>query len=1376
MFKIRITLSICISLFFLNLNANESNIKPASQFTIANGLPHNGVTSIFEDSRGYQWIGTYDGIARYDGYNFKVFKNLESEIILSSNRVRTITEDNNKNLLLGTDDGITVFDYSHQKFKTIYSNKLVKKGINGPIVLKINKNSNNGFLTCLTENGKLILIDSTYTVKSIVELKNRDSKKKTLYFDLEALDDTNYLISNTDGLCSYNTKTKQIIHPFKFKTSTSFNITLVSPNTILLPLSKGLGIIKFKKTGSYYHFDLQKTVLTQYSFNVAHIDALGQLWLGTTNHGVFLIDNYQALLNNKPYNISHYTNQNGLLRTSTIISSKNAVWVGTYNKGIHKFDIEKNPFNSYNASSFVKYGLSSSEILASSKYDANRILIVANQGGVSLFNTKTKQFEALPFNISENEAKRVAAIFVDKKKNIWIKLGSKSGIFRVKAGQKNIQNVSSTSLPNDIEINLIEEDKFGNIWLVADNKLYKLSFDSTNEIKKVELLNSNPVFSSNSSMIRKLYFDPIYNFLWIGTTSDGLFRVTINEKTPIEKSPISQYINNRNDYKSISNNFVVTVNRLSNKELWVGTEGAGICLVSNSNQTPEFIRYSEKDGLSNNVVKNIIQDNDSTVWIPTNIGLNRFNLISRKFTRFGGINGLPFEDFTYPAAKMDNGTLFFSGVDGFCYFNSKDLLQKEELPRFEFGEFRLFNKTVSPGDSVNNRILINKRLNDVGELNLKYNENVFSIELTSLHFSTPDNHYIRYKLSPINKEWIEIPTSQHFIYYSGLQPGTYHLKVMVSNSLNNWSEPQELIIKISPPFWKTYLAYFLYLILLGIVIYMIVRINLRFQLLKHNLQIEQLEKDNEKNISDAKLRFFSNISHEIKTPLTLITGPIELLSERFKGNADVRDKFNLVQRQLKKTSQLISQVLDYQKSEAYLLNLDNSYFCFNTFIENLILDFKFLADNDNKVIQTIAKNENIYVYADKDKLEKIFNNLLNNAFKYTNANDSITIEYEAKDNNLIISVTDTGKGIDKEDLPYIFDRFFQSLNKKNIYTGGSGIGLAFTKRLVEMHYGYISAQSEVDHGTSIHIQMPIISTELINNEIEEEILKVESKFIPETNLINKRDTGNIITDGEFKDVKIFFAEDNTEMRIYVSEILSQFFTVKSFINGLECVDALENEWPDIVLSDVLMPELNGFDLCRRIKTDVKTSHIPVMLLTACITINDKLEGVNVGADAYIEKPFNIQHLVSTIESLLRNRKQLRDRFKLEIPVSFDNQKDNQKDIAFLEKLYKLIEENISNDEIDMDDFAKSLYLNRTRFYNKVKALTNQSPYEILKMYRIKKAAELLTEGKYNVNEVYMMTGFKSRPHFSKLFKDVYNVSPGKYVENKTSEQAKESES
>ncbi|QHI39244.1 Sensor histidine kinase TodS [Kordia antarctica] len=1350
------------------LFAQELALSYTQKLTITEGLAHNGVTSILEDSKGFFWFGTYEGINKYDGYELKTYKNTIDNNLLTSNRVRSISEDKKGNLWIGTDQGLTIYNYSKEQFDKFSTPKLSELGFNNSILRDIVRSEENEFMLCVTEqNGLFVFNENDYSFLGQYKPTNNEEKKVRFLKALQ-IDKFNYLISTSIGLFNFNLDAKNFTKVLSDTINHSKSVTKISDISFLVILQDGIAIISKDTTSKPVSFQLKRIDLEQYQFNTSLIDANENLWLGTLNDGIVYINNASSFIIDKDYKSKTFTDDLPILRSSFLASSSNTnCWFGTFNEGLYRFDINKNPFHTATIKSNGKNSLGSTNVTHIAAIDDERAYLTSSLGGLTILNTQNKKFEEIPFQLSQKELASISAVFVDSKKNTWLRFRGENGLRRFVSGSNKLKKVENVILPNaeDLVLRSFSEDTAGNIWIASNTDVYKIIVDTNNTVKGLEKLSDNLFFKDKKPLVtRRVFIDSTHNFVWIGTQSKGLIRIKNSDKTSLLNSEIEQYIHDDANSKSISSNFVTSMLRLPNNDFWIGTEGGGICKVLNSDTSPSFISFTEKNGLSNNVVKSILYDTNYNLWISTNIGLNLFNTQKREFRKFNNSDGLAFEDFWYASTRLKNETLILSGLDGFIHFNSNEVPNVEELPRIQFENFKIFNKKISPGDTINNRVLLNKTITEADKIVLKHTENVFSVDFVSLHYLNPKNHNLKYRLLPFNEQWIEVPSDQKTISYNGLQPGSYQLSVMASNSLNDWTEPKTLTIIIEPSLWNTNVAYILYVLFGILIIYTVVRVIFKIQSLNHKVEIEQFEKDKVEEVNEAKLRFFANISHEIKTPLTLISRPLDVLKKSFRNNPEANDKLDLIKRQSKKIQQLIEQVQDFRRADVNMLKMHYSRFNFGVFMQDLIIDFKFLADNDDKKLELIGDESLTIVSADKDKLEKIFNNLLNNAFKYTSSGDAITISYtKENDKDLIVKVTDTGKGIDSVDLTHIFERFYQSEKKDNTHISGSGIGLAFSKRLVEMHYGFISAESILNEGTTITTQLPIVKKHLPTDVLDEIDLPKEKEVSVTTKIIQENTESDIISSGDFKESVIFYAEDNLEMRNFVSNLLAKYFIVKSFRNGKECFDAMEDEWPDIVISDVQMPEMNGLDLCLRIKSDLKTSHIPVILLTALTNIEDHLQGIRDGADAYIKKPFHVQHLITNVEALLTIRKQLRERYQVGIPLTKENNKNNRNDNAFLEKLYSLIEENLDNQEFDLNNLARELYLNRTHFYQKVKVLTNQTPFELLKMYRLKKAAEFLAQKGLSVNEAFMMTGFKSRTHFTKVFKEKYEVSPGKYA-------------
>lgn len=1351
---------------FSIVRIQAQNLDFVRKVDISNGLAHNGVTSIIRDSEGFIWIATYDGLHRYDGYRCRIFKNTPKHSLFVNNRIRCLAEDMHGNLWLGTDEGISVFNPRTERAQTIYSNSILKKGLNGPVVRKILVADS--LVICATEDDGILIFSSDYRFQAQYLPNNLETKRQLQFFDGIRIDKNDYVFATTEGLVYFNSRTGHFERPLKNDRPVMKSLTRLSQNRILANSDRGIAVYRYtNRNGKFTVIPLVKRLVEE-QFNVVAVDSLNRLWLGTQNTGILFIADTESFIEGKNVHMERFSTDLGFMRASCFLITEDHCWAGSFNKGVFQFNLQKNPFRYYNTNNAGKYGMRSNEVLHVIPWRDGKVFIGTNGGGICLFNYVSGKFEPLPFELSEDRILNTQPILVDRDGDLWIKQAGRIAIVPFSKNMNRPVGLSGERIDaiKNLGVRIAVQDDEGNVWLGCMEGLVRLKIEKGKYRVTAVFLNETEQFLNNPiRLVRYVYLDPMYPYLWVGTGASGLLQIYLEKGKDLTELKVKHYMKDNANPASLSSNFVTSIVRLPNSDLWVSTERGGINKVIVTGDSLSFKAYTEEEGLSNNVVKRIVYDKDFNLWIPTNKGLNLFNPKIERFTTLGKPDGLPFIDFSYAAIGLKNGEFLFAGPDGFFCFNPDEILPAQSLPKIAFGNLTVFNKIIHPGDSLYGRMVLPQRLQNGGRLVLKHNENVFSIELLSLHYSTPDNHLVRYRLLPLSDKWIEISSLQNTISYSGLQSGEYVLEAMASNSRGEWTDPISLHIEIIPPFWVTWPAFVLYALLVGGILYSIMYYLMYLNRLRHRLEIEQMEKNKVQEVNAAKLRFFSNISHEIKTPLALISGPVSMLVERFKQNEDVRSKLEIIQRQSQKMLRLVNQVHDFQRAEANLLEMNMTHFSFPAFLKEVLIDFEFKAQSEGKRLQCMGPDE-IYILADKDKLEKVLNNLLTNAFKYTASGDTITVEYSVEGRKLRFSVSDTGKGIEAEDLPHVFERFYQSKKKTNTYLGGAGIGLAFAKRLVEMHYGSIQVASEVGQGTTFTVSLPVISSKPAAENVEvaeETILELERKSKVDQALVGEPNWSKLKVAEEVRGEKIFWVEDNPDMRTFVSEVLSRFFEVRSFAHGNECLKAMETEWPSLVVSDVLMPEVNGFELCKRIKSEIKTSHIPVVLLTACTSIEDQLQGLEVGADAYIHKPFHVEHLIARIENLLLNRRVLRERFRNDIPLTLENSQDNGKDVAFLEKLYDLIEKNLDNQDLNLDTIARELYLNRTHFYQKVKTLTGHTPFELLKLYRLKKAAGFLASREYSVNEVYLMTGFKSRTHFSKLFKERYGVSPGKYA-------------
>ncbi|MBB3696670.1 signal transduction histidine kinase/ligand-binding sensor domain-containing protein/DNA-binding response OmpR family regulator [Flammeovirga yaeyamensis] len=1344
------------NLVVLTLLSFTSFAQPAlnntlyKSYSMPEGLSHYGVTSVIEDHNGLLWVGTFDGLNTFDGFEFKTFRD---ENGLNSNRVRSLFQDDEDNIWVGTDHGISLYDYATQKFINLHMN-LTPRGVKaGPVVRQFQNYGDK--ILCTTERSGLLIFDKkTKKLEQTIDLLRNELSYKTII-----LPDDKLLIASTNAVIVYNLRNQSIEKVNGADKDRYMDIAKYDDRTYIAIGSKGVNVIKKNKNNQYIS---QAKLLRENKYHYIDIDKDQNIWLAHKEIGLDKYSLKRLLKEKEPL-----TTLNTYRVNTMFIDEEGNKWVGSLRKGLYQIPFYQNVFEQNRLRIGDGSPKWSNHVLHIQKYDSTNIIINVHFRGIINFNTEKNIIEPLPEQFKYLKGQSNASIYIDREGGQFVKKFSKQGIhyYMPKGGKKwrLIRAEDNQSFANT-KIKDLLLDKHGYHWFATSDGLYRLKLSHNGKVLQSEFINELPRLTSKKiDELRYIYEDPKYNFIWIGTKYDGLIRINNQPDKPLAKMKKAQFIHDESNKYSVSSNFVSCIQRLDNGELWIGTEGGGICLVENSQLASTFKRFDISNGLDNNVVKTIQGDKNGKLWITTNKGLNAFDLKSRSFRNFTVNDGVRISPFEPSSVVMDDGKLVFAGGNGLLYFYPEAVVDSVPMPNFMFGDFKVFNQKIAPLDTLDEKVILTKSLDKTKKIELDYDENVFSLELISLHYTKSKGHLIKYRMLPQETEWVTVPSELKFANYNGLPPGDYTFQVAVSNSKKEWSAVREIEIVIHPPIWRTVWAYLLYVVTLIVVVVVIMRFMLRMNNLKHDLELQHIEKERVEELDKTRTRLFMNIAHEFRTPLTLISGPLQILINMFESNNDANKHLTLIERQSKKMFQLVNQVQDFQKAEQSLLKLKMTSFDFTELINEIKKGFDQLAEHTNKKLTVVGEAHQLFTMADRQKLEIVLNNLLNNAFKFTKEGDEITLTYGVKDEKLFFAVSDNGFGISEKDLPHIFERYYQS-EDTNTSTVGSGIGLAFSKRIVELHYGEINAESEKNVGTTFNVLLPVEVNlkDTFNENRLQEVLQKETDEEKQRILPKGIELPESLIDESLKELNIYYVEDNRDLREFVSTSLSDYFNITSFEHGKQCMEAVESEWPDLIISDILMPEMNGLELCKMIKTDIRTSHIPVVLLTSRSSVDDQVLGLESGADAYISKPFDMKHLIATTQMLLKNRKQLRERFSIDFPVDVEKKNNNKSDRVFMEKLYGLMEKYLDDEELDINIFIKELHLNRTHFYQKVKSITNHTPYELLKLYRLKKAAEFLVKEKLTVSEVYMRTGFKSRTHFSRMFKEHYGITPGKY--------------
>ncbi|MFI3318522.1 MAG: two-component regulator propeller domain-containing protein [Rikenellaceae bacterium] len=1310
---------------------------------ITNGLAHNGVSSLLRDSRGYLWIGTFDGLNRYDDFKLTTYKNSVGSQLFQSNRVRSLAEDGAGRLWIGTDLGVTIFDYQHQTFRQLYvdSDNISAK------VSHIFVDDDSRWVACFCRDQSILLYDISGEL-----LRYSTIPQNCMVDGVISIGDGQFLLATTRGVIYYDADDGKLEYLSKGGARQAVNsIIRCGEQEYIAAMAHGIRRLRIEVDGTSRSAQIVERGQVEYpdlEVNSMAIDDEHSLWLGCNKMGLTIIRGY---LDDKPRERVALFDSG---RLGQMLFEGSRCYISTYDRGVSIVNTELSKFRC-----FTDEGINTPQVIP---YD-QQLILVNYIGGLQAYDKLGGGRVALPFEIDPLLERQAKVLFRDREQRLWIaanynKMGTQ--LFRLEDGcfvaldSEEFTNIKHSKSLGGAPVEAICDGE-GNFWVAYSNNLYRLRIDAEAGLELVESIWSHGVMQGEKefSRTRSLYYDKSCNTLWVGTSRRGMFRIDLNssEDDSLSGMSIEHYLHDERDPSSISANFVSAIVRASDGTLWVGTEQGGLCRAIEGEGRLRFETLSEPDGLSNNVVKSICEDSRSNLWIGTNIGLNLYDVEQDRFVVYRRSRGLQHEDFWYSSFAYAQGDMVFSSVGGVVCFDPASLYDQDQSVSLYFDDLKIYGNSVLPGQSVDGEVILGRRLESGDHILLKHSQNVFSIDVDILNAHAATSNSVSYQLSPTGREWTDLAANNRTISFSGVEPGDYELRVRALDGEGELVDNLVLKITLTPPLYRSTYAYILYAVLLLILCFVILRSMLSFQALSHNLQMQILEQ----SLNEDKLRYFSNLSHELKTPLSLILATLAIMRERLLGDEALMARLDLMKRQSKRLYELIDIIHGIEANDLEGLKCAPTIFSFDRMVDDISKDFEFISEYDNKRFVVQRADQPLVVEADRAMVEKVINNLISNALKHTVSGDEIKLIYHKQgEDQLVLIVSDSGCGIAPEDMPYIFDRFYQARRSGANNIGGTGIGLSLSKRLVEMHRGEIGVESDLGRGTKFTVTLPIAvdaylgEDSLVEPPVGGAIIDVDD---------------NIVIQNSYSSSLVYLVEDNYDLRKLLCEIIGKHFQVSSYPTAMDMLAALDQEWPDIVVSDVMMPEIDGYELCRRLKEDLKTSHIPVILLTAASTVDAKIIGLKVGADAYIPKPFYPKHLITRIETLLHSRHMLCERFQVGIPLAYGKEgSTSAKDNEFMQRLYELINENIGNENINLDELALALGQNRSMFFKRVKSITASSPYELIKEYRLVRAAELLQKGEHNVGEVCTMTGFKDRSHFSRLFKDKYNVSPSRY--------------
>ena len=1352
-------LSLLVSLY---LRGNERYYF--SNLSLENGLSQITVGAILQDSKGYMWFGTRNGLNRYDGYDFDIFRSVEyDESSLSDNHVICMVEDHEQNLWIGTNNGLNKLKLSTLEFKRYLTTSDMTREIPHHTVLSIYFDENkhkiwigtnkglylydpesdnlenvftdnllNTHIDAITQKGNKLYLGVRFhgvivydiDTKEYIQYKHDDNLPQSIANDyIKAIlidNQDNLWIGTRDNGLSVLEKGDEEFYTYNQKSGLSNNyvrsLTETSDGKILVGTFNGLNVISHqtKEIEQYTNYGVGQGNLSHYSILTTYFDRAQTLWVGTYAGGVCYYNKSGEKF--RFYNPSDPDNIMGIV--GPMVEVNNQLYVATEGAGLLEMNKNTKTFSHHKIFAGIGKGYAKN-IIKSLCFDKDRILCGTNMGTVYSFNLKTKKF----------------TLFYDMKSEQSIYyLGS------LYDGKLVIGGVSEKGLI------IIDKDGTQRSSFPVKGKP-DITFPDIRCFREIE-----------------------ENIFLIGTRNKGLYYYDMNNQI------VKEFRNTTtNNIREIPENYITSILKDSSGNIWIGTFGGGISLFNL--EFGEFITYNTKDGLHNDNVCAIVESDETHLWISTVSGLSEFDTSTKTFKNYTNSNGIKINEFTLHAGlKTAGNNIAFSGNNGFILFDPSKITFNTYTPPVVLRHLQINNNIIQPGDKDG---ILTELLDRQKSIELKYNESNITIEYSALNFIFSNKNQYTYILEGFDREWNEVG-SRRVAYYTNVPPGEYKFRVKGSNNDNVWSNQEaSLIIKISPPAWETWWAYCIYAILFSGVLFFIFRYFSEKKRLQNDIRLKQMEAKTQQEFYQARNKLFTNFSHELRTPLTLIMGPLENVMEKENLTQEGMRKMQLMQSNSRRLLRLVNNLMDFQKKESGTMQLKVSQGDFIQFTHEITTYFGELAQSRDITFSFYYTIDTIQSWYDKNLMEKVYFNLLSNAFKNVPNGGAITISVDCMSldeltrnipdkasrmtNNdiryIIMEIKDSGVGISANELENIFIPFYQIAQNEHS-SSGTGLGLSLSRSIIEMHHGVIWAESVEGEGTTFKCILPICRTCFKAEEIMTETPHYDSIFINKIDLPEIKQTSD---DKKKKLYTILVVEDNPEVRQYIVSNLTDTYNIIEASNGQEGIEKAANHSPDLIISDLMMPKMNGMEMCMKIKNDLRTSHIPVIMLTAKTMADDIEKGYKTGADDYITKPFSTAVLRVRVENIIQSRIKLKELYGKRFTLDTLGVEVASTDELFLQKLYAIMEKNIANPELNLDGFSQDIGMSRTNLYRKIKALTNLSPGEFIRNFRLTMGAKMLKEAKLPVSDVYVAVGFNSHAYFSNCFKAFYGVSPTEYA-------------
>ncbi|NTS42651.1 response regulator [Flavisolibacter sp. BT320] len=1378
----RIFLLLCSCVVLASTAFGQPDRLKFTAVTTKEGLSSNTVNVIIKDSYGLVWFGTDDGLNKFDGNTITVYRNKPGDAAsLPTNEVLSLHEDRSGNLWVGTSGGsIARYDRRKDLFTTFPAgtgkNKIVNNVIRG---------------ICSDVNGNVWIVH---------------------YAGVDILKPSNGTVT-----------------PFPLQPPSRRNAPVVSgmtifedsKNRIWIGTSDGLWQhdVRAKKTTAYFHQPGDSLSLGSYMVNTIAEDSDGAIWIGTDNglsrikRGTNTFTTYRQHNSSVPnmrsvdyiYSIAFDKDElcmgtgNGLLirnrHTGAIsqyadggrekfglsafavrnvyIDPQGTYWLGSFRGGVNKYDRNLNLFEYVQSNAFDRQGLNHPIVTAFAEGEKGKVF-VGTEGGLSLFDRQTKLFQTIPLKSKRKDAEiklSVLSLVMSQHKRLAVGTYA-DGLFLVDPITKSYRQLLKGTDKGDLNANDIfcmKEDRAGNLWVGTNGE----GINVLNAAGEVTVrYTPRPVAANDSLLPLNGYIRDILEdkegAIWIATHGGGIACLQVETG----RFTIYHTLNSK-----LPNDKIQTLLEDRDGNIWAGTHGGGIAIFQR--KTGQFTVLSEKDGLQNNTVRKIVEDPTGRKWISLNTGISSIAPGTQKISNYNYPNGVQRSNFMHGSGLLlSDGDIFFGGLEGFNYFRPSSFTKNNTVPEILFTDLVISNQSVAPSEDGP----IGEHISLAKEINLDYKQN-FALKFVGLSYTAPEQNQYAYKLEGFDKTWNYVGNTTT-AFYTNLDPGVYVFRVKASNNDGVWNEEGASIrIRVHPPFWRTTYAYLLYLLTAASLLLFIrqkgiAKLKRTFALEQEKMRVEQARKEAARihELDLQKIKFLTNLSHEFRTPISLILGPVDTLLQEAKTE-QTAGHLQMIKRNGKRLLNLVNQLLDFRKLEEHELNLQATKGELVSFVNDVCDSFKDMAERKQIEFSFTTSLPSYYTHFDHDKIERILFNLLSNAFKFTMPGGRIALEMDKVCHAegglppaIHLKVSDTGIGIPADKKEKIFEHFYQTDTPASILNQGTGIGLSITREFVQLHGGTITVDSQPNVGTTFHLHLPLVAIKEPVTEKAEPELPSNVDAEPEIEAAQTAE-GIVAAAGDEKPL-VLIVEDNDDFRYYLKDNLQRHYRVLEAANGKEGWQKALANHPQLVVSDINMPVMDGIELSRKLRADKRTAHIPLILLTALTGEENQLKGLESGASDYVTKPFHVEVLNVKIRNLLQLNNQLKTTYSRQIKVLAPEVSFLSANEKLLQTIAQYLEENLTNSQLSVEELSRHVCMSRSSLYSKLLELTGQTPVEYIRSVKLEKAAVMLEKSDMNIAQIAYSVGFSTPNYFAKSFKAKYGMLPSDYITKKRNEEGK----